>query len=216
MEKGLLISLEGGEGSGKSTQAHLLADYLEGMGRKVRMVREPGGTELGERVRDLLLRADGVKIFALAELFLYLGSRGQLVEEVIRPSLQEGWIVLCDRYLDATAAYQGYGRGLDVEMIDQMNRAAVGDAVPDLTFLLDLDAKEGLARISRREQDRLESEDLAFHERVRVGYLKIAARNPRRILVVSARREASQIAEEMQGYLHPFLSSASSSSRRNG
>jgi len=182
----------------------------------VRIVREPGGTELGERVRDLLLGADGVKICALAELFLYLSSRGQLVEDVIRPSLQEGWIVLCDRYLDATVAYQGYGRGLDLEMIDQMNRAAVGDAVPDLTFLLDLDPQEGLARISQREQDRLESEGLGFHERVRVGYLKMAARNPRRILVVSARREASQIAEEIQGYLRPFLSPAASASRRIG
>lgn len=205
MRKGLLVSLEGVEGSGKSTQLEFLAAYLEEMGRKVLRTREPGGTSLGERIRILLLKAKGVQISPMAELLLYLACRAQLVEEVIRPALKEGWIVLADRYLDASVAYQGYGRGLDVGMIEEMNRSVVGDAVPDLTFLLDLEAKAGLERISAQRRDRLEGEDLAFHERVREGYLRLAAQNPSRIKVILAEKEISSIAMEMKGYVVGLL-----------
>jgi dTMP kinase len=208
MRKGLLITLEGVEGSGKSTQLEILATHLEEVGKKVLRVREPGGTGLGEQIRALLLKAEGVKISPMAELLLYLACRAQLVEEIIRPALGEGWIVLADRYGDATVAYQGYGRGLDIGMIEQINRAVVGDAVPDVTFLLDLEAKRGLDRISREDRDRLEGEDLAFHQRVREGYLKLAAQNPLRIKLIPAEREIYAIAAEMRGYLVPLLSSS--------
>ncbi len=201
MREGILISLEGVEGSGKSTQLNLLADHLRATGREVLKVREPGGTGLGERVRALLLETGGAKISPLAELFLYLSSRAQLVEEVLRPALDAGLVVLCDRYIDATVAYQGYGRGLDVGLIERVNRFLVGDALPDLTFLLDLEANVGLNRISGRGCDRLEAEGLAFHERVRKGYLKVAARNSGRIKVIPASRGISEIAAEISGHV---------------
>jgi len=200
-----LISLEGVEGSGKTTQLNFLADHLETMGRKVLKVREPGGTELGERVRTLLLEKDGAKISPLGELFLYLTSRAQLVEEILRPALGAGFVILCDRYLDATVAYQGYGRGLDVGLIEQINRFIVGDALPDLTFLLDLEAEVGLSRISRRGPDRLEAEGLAFHERVRKGYLEVASRNSQRIKVIPANRGILEIAAEIRGSVIALL-----------
>lgn len=205
LRQGILISLEGVEGSGKSTQLNLLAEYLESLGRKVLKVREPGGTELGERVRTLLLEEGGAKISPLAELFLYFASRAQLVEEVLRPALGAGFVILCDRYMDATVAYQGYGRGLDVASIETINRLIVSDALPDLTFLLDLEARMGLSRISGRSRDRLEAEDLAFHERVREGYLELAFRNPQRVKVISAERGILDIAAEMRGYMTGLL-----------
>jgi dTMP kinase len=200
-----LISLEGVEGSGKTTQLNFLADHLETIGRKVLKVREPGGTELGERVRTLLLEKGGAKISPLGELFLYLASRAQLVEEIIRPALAAGVVVLCDRFLDATVAYQGYGRGLDVGLIEQINRFIVSDALPDLTFLLDLEAEAGLSRISGRGRDRLEAEGLAFHERVRKGYLEAASRNAHRIKVIPANRGILEIAAEIRGYVIALL-----------
>lgn len=205
MREGILISLEGVEGSGKTTQLNFLADHLETMGRKVLKVREPGGTELGERVRTLLLEKDGAKISPLGELFLYLTSRAQLVEEILRPALGAGFVILCDRYLDATVAYQGYGRGLDVGLIEQINRFIVGDALPDLTFLLDLEAEVGLSRISGRGRDRLEAEGLAFHERVRKGYLEVASRNSQRIKVIPANRGILEIAAEIRGSVIALL-----------
>jgi dTMP kinase len=200
-----LISLEGVEGSGKTTQLNLLADHLKKMGRKVLKVREPGGTELGERVRTLLLEKDGAKISPLGELFLYFTSRAQLVEEILKPALGAGFVILCDRYLDATVAYQGYGRGLDVGLIEQINRLIVGDALPDLTFLLDLEAEAGLSRISGRGRDRLEAEGLAFHERVRQGYLEVASRDSQRIKVIPANRGILEIAAEIRGSVIALL-----------
>lgn len=205
MKKGFFITLEGVEGSGKTTQQQLLAAHLEDMGKRILKAREPGGTNLGEKIRTLLLGGKGVKISPLAELLLYLSCRAELVEEIIEPALREGLIVICDRYLDATIAYQGYGRGLDVGMIEQMNRMVVGEVIPDLTFLLDLEAKTGLDRISPRGRDRVEGEDLAFHERVREGYLELASQNPSRVKVIPAEREVGQIAAEIRGYLTPHV-----------
>ena len=205
MREGILISLEGVEGSGKSTQLNLLADHLRTMGRKVLKVREPGGTELGERVRTLLLEKGGAKISPLAELFLYLSSRAQLVEEVLKPALDAGLVIVCDRYMDATVAYQGYGRGMDVGLIEQVNRLLVGDALPDLTLLLDLEADAGLSRICGRGCDRLEAEGLTFHERVRKGYLEVAARNSQRIKIIPANRGILEIAAEIRGYVTALL-----------
>jgi len=201
LRKGFLITLEGGEGSGKTTQVELLAAHLEEQGKKVLRAREPGGTGLGEQVRTLLLRADGVKISPLTELLLYLSCRAQLVEEVFRPALEAGGIVLCDRYWDATVAYQGYGRGLDLNMIEQINHEVVKDVIPDLTFLLDMEAKAGLDRISRRGRDRLEGEGLAFHQRVREGYLELALQNPGRIKVIRAERGTLEVAAEIRAHI---------------
>ena len=211
MRQGVLISLEGVEGSGKSTQLDLLADHLRGMGRRVLKLREPGGTALGERIRALLLDPDGGRISAPAELLLYLGSRSQLVEEIVRPALETRLIILCDRYLDATVAYQGYGRGLDVGLIERINDFVVGDALPDLTFLLDLEAATGLERISARSRDRLEAEDLAFHERVRKGYLELASRNPERIKLIPADRGILEVAAEVRGHATAILAAIATS-----
>lgn len=189
---GYVITFEGVEGSGKSTQCRLLAEALRQAGHACVVSREPGGTPLGERIRELLLHAPGAAITSLAELFLYLADRAQHVEEVLRPALAAGRVVLCDRFTDSTLAYQGDGRGHDRELLRQLNHVAGKGLVPDLTLLLDLPVEVGLRRLAQRctaasrAGDRLEREELAFHERVRRGYLALAAAEPRRIAVIPA------------------------------
>lgn len=188
--RGLFISFEGTEGTGKSTQVRLLADDLRAAGRRMLVSREPGGTAFGRSLRGMLLDPAAANIAPWAELFLYLADRAQHAREVIVPALERGEWVLCDRFADATVAYQGFGRGLDVSFIrDASARAAVG-IVPDLTLLLDFDdVAVGLARARRRQQgdgtagveDRFEHEDIAFHTRVRDGYRSLAAAEPGRI-----------------------------------
>jgi dTMP kinase len=201
--KGCFITFEGGEGAGKSTQAGLLATRLRASGRTVRIVREPGGTELGEDVRRILKHAPyGARLCAPAELLLFAASRAQLVAEVIRPALQAGETVLCDRFTDSSAAYQGAGRRLPRGIIDALNNFATAELVPDLTVLLDLPAAAGLARARQRAAtqanpagaDRLEALDTAFYERVRAAYLDIAAREPGRVFVVDAAAAPEEIA----------------------
>ena len=201
---GFLLTFEGVEGSGKSTQQALLARRLRGAGHTVLEVREPGGTPLGESLRPLLLHAPGVAPAPPAELFLYLASRAQLAAEVIGPALAAGRMVLCDRFVDSTAAYQGYGRGLDLELIARLNRLATAGVWPDLTVLMDLDPAAGLARLAGRMGagagggadglDRFEREALAFHRRVRDGYLALAGAEPNRFLVVDAAQDPAAIA----------------------
>jgi dTMP kinase len=185
---GIFITLEGGEGAGKSVQLQALSQRLQERGAPVIAAREPGGTALGERLRDLLLEANAdLPIDPLAETVLFVAARAQLVSEVIAPALARGEIVVCDRFADSTLAYQGFGRGVDLAVAEQLNAAATGGLQPDLTVLLDLPALEGLART--REQgaiDRFSQEDLAFHERVRSGYQTLAARDPERWHVVDA------------------------------
>jgi dTMP kinase len=213
--RGLLVTWEGVEGSGKTTQLRRLAVTLRQTGQRVTVTREPGGTSLGEAIRALLLARQHHEMRAEAELFLYLASRAQLTRECILPALDAGEIVLCDRFADATIAYQGYGRGLDLTLITAMNRAATGGLVPNLTILLDLDPREGLRRVRARGQvplpepmlDRLESEELPFHDRVRAGYGEIARNEPHRFHIIDGTRPEGVIATEVWQRVEPLIGS---------
>lgn len=185
MSRGLLVTLEGGEGAGKSTQIARLAERARARGVEVLTCREPGGTPLGERLREALFGLDGAPT-ALAELLTFSAARAELVATVMRPALERGALVLCDRFTDSTLAYQGYGRGLDVATIAAVNAAATGGLAPDLTLLLDLDPAAGRARGAEGGTDYLEREALAFHERVRAGFRELAAREPGRWRVIDA------------------------------
>lgn len=197
---GLFITFEGIEGCGKSTQMALLKDYLSSGGGKVVAVREPGGTKTGERVRSILLNSGGEGLDPFTELFLYEACRAQLVARVIRPALEEGATVLCDRFIDSTIAYQGYGRGLDIDSIRRMNDLATGGLTPDVTILLDCDEAVGVNRALGRieaacgedREDRFEKEALAFHRRVREGFLVLCAAEGR-IRLVDASGEIPSI-----------------------
>ncbi len=185
--KGRFFSFEGIEGSGKSTQARLLYRYLKKRGIDVMLTAEPGGTRIGKRIRTVLLSIEHVEMSPLTELLLYNASRAQHIHEVIIPALRRGITVITDRFTDSTIAYQGYGRGLDLRMIDDIDRIATGRFRPDITLLLDLDVGTGLQRNrDLNKTDRLEREDIAFHERVRKGYRRIAAQEPQRMKLVRA------------------------------
>lgn len=196
-DKGLFLTFEGPEGSGKSTQIELLEAELRTRGRPVTRTREPGGDIVGERVRELLLREGADKMGVQAELLLFAAARAQNVADVIRPALAQGHVVLCDRFTDSTLAYQGHGRGLPIPFITQINEFATGGLVPDRTFLLDLPPQVGLARQSPDAQNRLDRESLDFHERVRAGFLVVAAREPGRIHVLDAARPAAVVFDDL-------------------
>ena len=182
----LFITFEGGEGSGKSVQAKTLCRRLSALAIPVLLTHEPGITPLGKRIAYVLKWTKGVDISPVAELFLFNVSRAQLVTEVICPGLEAGKIVICDRYTDSTTAYQGYGRGLDMAMVKAVNEFGTMGWQPDLTVLLDIPVEAGLNRKGNKKHDRFEQEDVAFHQRVREGYLKLATAEPRRWLVVDA------------------------------
>ena len=184
--RGLFITLEGPDGSGKSTQSLLLARYLKRQGHKVVRTREPGGTSIAEALRRIILNPKN-RISKVTEVLLYEAGRAQHTSELILSALREGKTVVCERYTDATLAYQGYGRKLDIRMVKELNRIASSGLKPDLTLLLDLDVKEGLKRVrktSGRRLDRMERESIRFHERVRKGYLEIASREPGRVKLI--------------------------------
>jgi dTMP kinase len=194
----MFVTFEGLDGSGKSTQAELLRVRLEADGVDVVSTREPGGTELGEGVRNLVLH--GGHVGAWAEALLYVAARAQLVDEVIRPALDRGASVICDRYVDSSVAYQGAGRELGVDRILDLNLAAVGGLLPDRTYLLELDPDQVPSRI-QRHFDRLEREGDDFRARTAAGYGEIAARFPERVVVLDATRPADELAEEVYGAL---------------
>ena len=187
----MLITFEGVEGAGKSTQIRLLRDHLEAQGRKVVLCREPGGTAAGEAIRGVLLSSSDQPLSNRAELLLFLAARAQIVDQVIRPSIEAGKIVLCDRFMDSTVAYQGYARGGDLELIYRLNLYATGGLTPHLTILLDLDPKAGLSR--QTDRNRMEAESPTFHQRVRDGFRAIAQAVPDRFLVVDASRPIDDI-----------------------
>jgi dTMP kinase len=189
----IFITFEGGEGSGKSVQSKALHKRLSQLAIPVILTYEPGGTTFGNKLARWLKWAQDKDISPLTELMLFNASRAQLVTRVIQPSLESGKIVICDRYADSTTAYQSYGRGLDLGMVMTVNNTATKGLKPDLTVLLDILAEEGLARKKDRKQDRFEQEDLAFHQRVREGYLKLAADDPQRWLVIDATRPKEKI-----------------------
>jgi dTMP kinase len=194
----MFVTFEGLDGSGKTTQKRLLQERLEADGRDVLATREPGGTELGERIRDLVLH--GGHVAPWAEALLYAASRAQHVEEVIGPALERGAVVLCDRYIDSSVAYQGVARGLGLDRVLDLNLTAVGGLLPDRTFLFEIDAALIGDRL-RREHDRLESEDVEFHARAGEGYRELAERFPERIVVLDGTRPAEELAEEVYGAL---------------
>ncbi len=189
----LFINFEGGEGSGKSFQARALYRRLSRLDIPALLTHEPGGTPFGERLGRWLKWSEGTDISPMTELLLFNASRAQLVTEVIQPNLKNGKIVICDRYTDSTVAYQSYGRGLDLETVRAINNAATQGLIPDLTVLLDIPIEEGLARKRARKQDRFEQEDISFHKKVREGYLKLAAGDPERWLVVDASQSKAKV-----------------------
>jgi len=188
----LFITFEGPEGSGKTTQMELLRDYLQGKGYPVLATCEPGGTSIGDQIRAILLDPRNTDMLPASEALLFSAARAQIVHQVIRPHLQQGGIVLCDRYADSTLAYQGYGHGLDLDMLHTITALATGGLKPDLTVYLDIDVEEGLQRklaahkAGQTEWNRLDQQEAAFHRRVRDGYLQMAAREPDRWLVIDA------------------------------
>ena len=194
---GFFVSFEGPEGSGKSTQIHRLAASLAEQGHTVWTTREPGGTRAGEMMRPILLGPQAGPLSAWSEALLFTAARAQLVDEVIRPRLQRGELVLCDRYSDSTLAYQGYGRGIELETMRRLQADATGGLTPDLTLLLDLPVEAGLARIPRQAKDRLDRETIAFHQRVYAGYHEMAAREPHRWRQVDASRDADEVASRI-------------------
>ncbi|KAB2953009.1 dTMP kinase [Heliorestis acidaminivorans] len=196
--KGILLTFEGADGAGKTTQLELLATFFQSRGREVIKTREPGGTVVSESIRQLLLDPAMHSMVSSTELLLYEAARAQLVSEVIKPALESGKVVLCDRFTDSTLAYQGYGRGLDRKIIEKLNDLATGGLKPDKTILLDLHPELGLQRVQlKRGADRLEQEDLLFHLRVREGFLDIADQDRARFIVISAEEDAQQVHQKI-------------------
>jgi dTMP kinase len=210
-QQGKLIVFEGGEGCGKTTQIHLAKLWLESH-VPVLTTREPGGTPLGGQIRRLLLEPAEEGMNSRTELLLYAADRAQHVERCIRPALAAGQLVLCDRYTDSTIAYQGYGRGLDRGLIDQLNHIATGGLVPDLTLWLDLDVRVGLQRAQARGQaDRMERADSGFHQAVRQGFTEIAAVNPERVVRIEADRSIEDVSEAIKAAIGAAFYDQSSS-----
>lgn len=210
MARGAFISFEGSEGCGKSTQIHRLAERLRQRGYRVLLTREPGGTEIGEQLRHLLqFSKAGHAMAPETELLLFTASRAQLVREVLSPALAEGTVVLADRFLDSTTVYQGVARRLEAAQVDAINRFAVGDVLPDITFVLDLDPEQAHRRILQRAPtlDRMESQPRPFYEAVRNGYLALARENPARVRLLDGAEPietiASKIWEQLDSILPP-------------
>jgi dTMP kinase len=199
----MFITLEGPEGSGKTSQIAHLAEYIRQLGHEVLTTREPGGTPISDQIRGVLMSLENTSMHARTETLLFLAARAQLVEQVIRPALAAGRIVISDRFADSTLAYQGYGHGNDLEMLRQMLRFATGGLLPDLTLLLDIEAEKGLQRKQTNggEWNRLDAYSLAFHQRVRAGYLAMVQAEPQRWV----RIDASQPAESVQAILRQVV-----------
>lgn len=202
--KGLFITFEGTEGSGKSTQIQKAAAYLKKRGRKVLVLREPGGTRVSEKIREIILNKDFKEMTPATELLLYLAARAQIVQEKIWPALAKGHAVICDRFEDSTLAYQGFGRGIRLKAIREVSRLFVrGSLQPRLTILLKIDPKEGMKRGGRH--DRMERQSYAFHQKVYRGFLSLAKENPGRTKVIDARQSIDDVAREIRKVLDRVL-----------
>ena len=205
----MFITLEGVEGSGKSTVRDRLADWLKTKGLELVLTREPGSSSLGRKLRAILLDMDSVGLSEQSELFLYLADRAQHVREVLEPALAAGKIILCDRYADSTLAYQGYGRGVDLDALTLVNNLAIKGLWPDLTLLFDLDASVGLGRARKRNQEedieqsegRFEAEELDFHQRIRQGYLDLAKKYSYRYRLIDASLSPNKVFEQAQNHI---------------
>ncbi|MAF97966.1 MAG: dTMP kinase [Micavibrio sp.] len=208
MDKGVFITFEGGEGSGKTTQINRLAESLTHKGYKVITTREPGGTPEAEKIRDFLVQREGGDWSPMAECLLLFAAREMHYNRIIKPALDEGKIVICDRFTDSTRAYQGYGHDLDLNKIEQLKLISLGDVEADITYILDIDCKEGLARSGRRlsatqinneaqREDRFENLDTSFHERLRQGFLDIAKNAPQRCHVIDASQPLDDVEQDI-------------------
>lgn len=194
----LFITLEGPEGSGKTTQLQMLAEHLKDKGYPVLCTREPGGTPISEQIRQVILSHDNHAIADVTEALLFSAARAQIVSELIRPALAEGKIVISDRYADSTLAYQGYGLGLDLDALRSLTRLATGGLVPDLTLYIDVPVKDGIARKQSGEVNRLDQKELSYHERVRAGYLEMARAEPKRWVIIDGTHSVAHIQRELR------------------
>ena len=194
--RGKVITFEGADGSGKTTQIELIKKYLEEQGHEVLLTREPGGSNLGNKIREILLHYDG-EVDSLCELLLYMADRAQHVKKVILPALEAGKIVLCDRYIDSSVSYQGYARGLDIERIMKLNTIATDGLEPDLTIVFDVETQTAIERVGEIK-DRLEQEGIEFHKKLRYGYLELAKRFPNRIKTVNANLSIDEVFEQVK------------------
>lgn len=202
MKKGLFITFEGADGCGKTTQLNLLKEYLSDKGYDVLVTREPGAKGLGEKLRDILLNYDG-EVSDRCESFLFLADRAQHIDTIVKPALEQGKIILCDRHTDSTVAYQGYGRGLDIEQINKLNNIATDGLKPDLTFVFDVDIQTSMSRVGG-EKDRMESSGNDFFNKVRNGYLEIAKCEPQRVKVVDAKLPIDKVFEQVLSVFKTF------------
>lgn len=202
-KKGLFITFEGVDGCGKTTQMELLAKYLQDRGYEVIITREPGAKGLGEKIREILLHYEG-EVSSRAESFLFLADRAQHIDKIIMPAVKDGKIVLCDRHTDSTIAYQGYGRGVDIDELVMLNNLATGKRKPDLTFVFDIDIETSMSRVGK-EKDRMESAGAEFFEKVRKGYLEIAKQEPDRVKVIDSTCSIEKIAQEVKDIIDMYL-----------
>lgn len=203
MKKGLFITFEGTDGCGKTTQIELLKRYLEEKGYKVVLTREPGAKGLGEKLREILLNYDG-DVSSNCESFLFLADRAQHIDMLIKPAIERGEVVLCDRHTDSTVAYQGYGRGLDLNQIKMLNDIATNGVKPDMTFVFDIDIETAQERVGKTK-DRMESAGIEFFKRVRQGYLEIAKSEPERVKVLDATQTIDDISSQVKEYIDTKL-----------
>ena len=206
-DRGIFITFEGTDGSGKTTQIQRLSADLRQVGCDLCLTREPGGTPISEQIRDILLNPDHSEMAATTELLLYAASRAQHVSEVIKPALEAGKVVISSRFADAMVVYQGYGRGLDLERINRLNQISTDGVTPDVTFVLDLPVEVGLQRVqnSRGGLDRLEREKMEFHRRLREGYQILAKQEPQRLKIIDAQVSPEQVYAQIQGAIQPLL-----------
>lgn len=202
MKRGLFITFEGADGCGKTTQLNLLKEYFTDNGYEVVVTREPGAKGLGEKLRDILLNYDG-EVSDRCESFLFLADRAQHIDTIVKPALEQGKIILCDRHTDSTVAYQGYGRGLDIEQINKLNNIATDGLKPDLTFVFDVDVETSMARVGG-EKDRMESSGNDFFNKVRNGYLEIAKCEPQRVKVIDAKLPIDKVFEQVLSVFKTF------------
>ena len=206
MSRGIFITMEGPDGSGKSTQIALLKEYLEKEGYDVIITREPGGTKISENIREVILNPDYKEMSSVTEMLLYASARAQLIAEVIGPAIDSGKAVIRDRFVDSSLVYQGMARGLGVEKVYEINKAAIGDYMPDVTFMLDLPAETGIARKKdQKELDRMEQESLDFHRSVAEGYREMARRFPERIKTIDATLPIEEICGIIKGRVKDLL-----------
>ena len=206
MKRGLFITIEGTDGSGKTTQMGLIRDYVLAAGCEVVMVREPGGTRISEQIRSVILDPEYTEMSSNAEMLLYAASRAQLVAECIKPALEQGKIVICDRFIDSTYAYQGFGRGIGLGVLESINTVAVDGIMPDITFFFDLDPELALGRrIASTATDRIENEKMEFHRKVHDGYVQLALKYPGRIRRIDSSRSVEAIWKDVKQLLDNII-----------